>query len=800
MKHNPLKLWGLAALVMAGIHGVTDAAAPPPVVPDLTKGAKNEGFQQWNMGPTGIRGGAFCQGFDTSASRQILVGEVAKGSPADGLLAAGDVILGVNGKLFDHDARRSLGEAITMAEETANMGQLKLVRWRAGTQQEVTIPLRVMGSYSPTSPYNCDKAKAIVAEGCKAIMKRGFPGDGLNGAVDGDWQPSIENSLNALALLASGNPDYADAVKAQARKIGPPDLKLKLQNGMFTWPWSYANLFLTEYYLATKDEAVLPAIREFTVKMSVGQGATGTWGHGFKVEGNNGTLGGYGAINQSGLICWMSMILGRQCGVNDPVVLAAIERSRVFFGFYVGKGSVPYGDHPPYTLLHDDNGKSSSAAMSFDLLDDKPAARFFSRMATAAYEEKENGHTGNYFSFLWGALGANRSGPEAAAAYMKELRWYYDLARRWDGSFFTNARDNYNYDMTGLFVLHYAMPLQKLAITGRGIHPDNRLTGKELREVVGWGRTYRYGHENDCDNGLGIEALLKNLTCYSPTVRFRAARALAQKPDDVVPQLIGMLKTGDLPTKYGVCAALQSLGKRSAAATDELIVQLSAKDSWLRVQAAQALACIGEPARNAVPQLLQMVVRENPADPRRIEAKYIGYALFRDGFIDQMPIANGLVAGSLDGVDRKLLYPAVRTLLSLDDGMGTSGISSVFKTLNNDDFKALTPSLVKVAGETAPSGEMFAQGVRLYAIQYFARNKVPEGLPAIMEYLRTQNGWGNQIVNVLKELAKYGAVAKPLLPELKQLRDGWKLMEKDQKGETRTSTATAVIQAIEDAK
>jgi len=103
---------------------------------------------------------------------------------------------------------------------------------------------------------------------------------------------------------------------------------------MFTWPWSYANLFLTECYLATKDDAVLPAIREFTVKMSVGQGATGTWGHGFKVDGNNGTLGGYGAINQSGLICWMSMILGLQCGVNDPVVREAIERSRVFFGFY----------------------------------------------------------------------------------------------------------------------------------------------------------------------------------------------------------------------------------------------------------------------------------------------------------------------------------------------------------------------------------------------------------------------------------------------------------------------------------
>lgn len=192
MKLKPSKLWGLTALVVAGIHGV--ACGAPPVVPDLTKGAKNEGFKEWNMGPTGIRGGAFCQGFDTSASRQILVGEVANGSPADGVLAAGDVILGVNGKLFDHDARRSLGEAITAAEETNNKGQLKLVRWRAGAQQDVTLPLRVMGSYSETSPYDCDKAKKIVAEGCKAILKRGFPGDALNGAVNGDWQPAIDRT------------------------------------------------------------------------------------------------------------------------------------------------------------------------------------------------------------------------------------------------------------------------------------------------------------------------------------------------------------------------------------------------------------------------------------------------------------------------------------------------------------------------------------------------------------------------------------------------------------------------------
>ena len=81
----------------------------------------------WSIGPTGIRGWVFCRGFDTSESRQILVTEVEKGSPSDGVLATNDVILGVNGKLFGSDARVALGNAITEAEKDANKGILKLV-------------------------------------------------------------------------------------------------------------------------------------------------------------------------------------------------------------------------------------------------------------------------------------------------------------------------------------------------------------------------------------------------------------------------------------------------------------------------------------------------------------------------------------------------------------------------------------------------------------------------------------------------------------------------------------------------
>ena len=58
------------------------------------------------------------------------------GSPADGVLRTGDVLLGVNGKPFADDARRSFGRAITAAEEKT--GVLRLIRWRRGRARTST--------------------------------------------------------------------------------------------------------------------------------------------------------------------------------------------------------------------------------------------------------------------------------------------------------------------------------------------------------------------------------------------------------------------------------------------------------------------------------------------------------------------------------------------------------------------------------------------------------------------------------------------------------------------------------------
>lgn len=80
-------------------------------------------------------------------ARQIHVTKVDAGSPADGILAAGDVILGVGGQPFSDDPRTELGKAITAAETEGGGGNLLLIRWRGGKKDRVILKLPVLNTH-----------------------------------------------------------------------------------------------------------------------------------------------------------------------------------------------------------------------------------------------------------------------------------------------------------------------------------------------------------------------------------------------------------------------------------------------------------------------------------------------------------------------------------------------------------------------------------------------------------------------------------------------------------------------------
>jgi hypothetical protein len=171
----------------------------------------------------------------------------------------------------------------------------------------------------------------------------------------------IVRSLNALALLASGDPAWLPLVKKEAQWAA--DFS---SGSMQTWHYGYVMILLAEYVLATGDQSVMPGLRRLALEAANGQSAVGSWGHGFARP--DGRLGGYGMMNSPGVPLTISLVLAREAGVKDPEVARAIELSARLLRFYIGKGAIPYGDHHPWIETHEDNGKCGMTAVLFNLL------------------------------------------------------------------------------------------------------------------------------------------------------------------------------------------------------------------------------------------------------------------------------------------------------------------------------------------------------------------------------------------------------------------------------------------------
>jgi hypothetical protein len=759
---NAVILFSALALGCLGTANDVRAAEAPPV-PDFTQGGKKPDTHDWTLGPTGARGWMYAANGSSTKARQILVTAVTKGSPADGILSIGDVILGVGDKPFDDDARIQFARAITLAEQQQGGGNLRLVRWHAGETENVSLKIPVMGTYSDTAPYACQKSKKILEIGCQVIAKRG-----LNDVT-------IPNNLNALALLASGNKEYGPMLADYAKKVSNYQV-----DSMATWYYGYANIFLAEYFLATGDKSVLPGIKRIAMECVKGQSGVGTWGHGFALPSGN--LGGYGSMNLPALPLTISMVLARQAGINEPDLDRAIAKSAGFLRWYVNKGAIPYGDHEPWPG-HEDNGKCSIATILYDLLGDKVATTFFARMSMAGYDERERGHTGNFFNILWALPGVSRCGPVATGAYWKEQSWYYDLARGPDGSFAYQGspdgeEEHYkytNYDCTGGYMLTYALPLKSLYITGKKPCAVPALNPKEVADVIAAGRDYFAARNGVGYAGRTNDQLLAGLSSWSPIVRLRAAQGLArQAKAEVVPALQKLLAGPDRNGQYGACEALEALKGEAASAVPALQQTLKNEDLWLRIRAARALRTMGKPAMAALPDLLRLLAKPSPRqDPRGMEQRFLCDALFDS--------RGGMLARSLEGVDRDALYAAVRVGLRNEDGRARGSICTVYQNLSSEEIKPLLPAIHQAVVKAAPSGEMFADAIRIEGLKVLAKHRVKEGIEACVAYTREQNAWASErrTPGIMKILLTYGTRAKPAIPELTKIAD---YFEKGEKG------------------
>ncbi len=743
----------LALAALALVPPSSWAATKPLDIPDFTQGATipKQATHDWNLGATGARGWMFCDKLVTSDARQMAITAVAKGSPADGVLAVGDVVLGVGGTPFSYDPRTEFGQALTAAESAAGGGALRLQRWRAGKAEEVVVRLPVLGSYSATAPFECAKSQKILERGCEALARRI--------AAPGYEAEPITRSLNALALLASGQPAYVPLVKREVAWAAAVRIE-----SFRTWYYGYMMMLMAEYTMATGDREHLPDLQRLALEAAGGQSAVGSWGHDFALP--SGRLGGYGMMNAPGVPLTIGLAMAREAGVKDPSVTTAIERSAKLLRFYIGKGAIPYGDHHPWTEQHDDNGKCGMGAVLFSLLGDSRGAEFFSRLGVASHgPERDCGHTGNFFNILWSMPGIALSGPQATGAWMTEFGgWYYDLQRQWDGTFIHQGPpeerpDSYEgWDASGACLLAYAVPRRKIYLTGKRPSGIPQLEAAAAQSLIADGRGWNNKDRTSFYDKLDTQELLARLGSWSPTVRERAGAALARRRGLALAPLLAMLESSRLETRYGACDALGALGAQGAGAVPALRRQLQHPDLWLRVKAADALAGIGRQAMEAVPELLTMLAKgPSDQDPRGMEQRYLCFAVF-----------GKLLRNPLDGVDRDLLRQAIAAGLSNQDGRARGEVSGIYAQLSLDDLKPLLPAIREAVVTPAPSGEMFASEVQVAGLALFVQHHISEGIEMTAAFVREQQPWASEqrIVDILKLLRGYGAHAQRIIPQL----------------------------------
>ena len=767
----------LAAIAVMSVTGI--AAEVVKIPPDLTQNSTIDRTKTYNLGATGLRGWIYTkaasnldsqQGRTTTSARQILVTHVGKDSPAEGIVKVNDVILGAGGLPFSVDARQSIARAIQEAEKEANAGILKLSVWREGQTQELQLKLKVMGTYSATAPYNCPKSKLIFEDACKVLEKE---------PLEISWTGAV----NGLALLATGDSKYLPLLSDFAHKLGPKSLKLELKDGSVIWDWSYRNLFLCEYYLITHDPAVVHAIKEYTITLAKGQGMYGTFGHGISERTATGKLHGpippYGPVNAAGLVGNMAIVMGKKCGVKNPEIDPAIARGSNFFAYYVGKGAIPYGEHEPWAS-HENNGKNSMAALLFAVQKTRVVeTQYFAKMVTASYNNREYGHTGQGFSYLWGALGANTGGPDALAGYFNQASWHYDLVRRCDGSFTYDGSEQYGagktddntyYGKSGYnelsptasYVLTYSIPLKQLCITGKDANQANWLSKKDITEAMYSGR-FDLVRET-----LSVDKLLNSLNDWSPIVRGWAAEELGRRSDDKdLPRKLIMLAKGrNLRMSLGAVEALSYI--KTPDALPVLVALLSHQDRGLRFKAAQALNKMGGNAKSAVPGILAAVASTAEplqpikwSDPIQLTQGQLAAALFKSPLTDE-----------LKNSDPGLVRLAIQAISRNPDGMARATLADYFiNKLTLENVEALAPDILAAIETRCPADTMFGCEIRMGGLMAMTKYHFEEAIHAGVTLAKTQGGHGSQVrtVKIMKEIVSYGSAARSAIPSLNEV-------------------------------
>jgi hypothetical protein len=724
-----------------------------------------------HYGPTGF--------FAKRYADHLVVDVVEAGSPSDGKLQAGDVIVAVDGEPIGLDAYQRFAAAIDKAESKAAGGVLKVtvVRglgtnevWSAAmssraprsgkavspartsplpphskVRQEceslsITLQLKQLGTYSKTAPTDCKKTDALITQSADTIVA-----DKNYGQLN--W--------GLLGLLATGEEQYIKVVREflhAAEWAQPPaDTSALLKAGGYvSWHWGYRNLLMTEYYLLTGDKFVLPAITQLSRTLAAGQDQAGLWGHRM-AHLELGRAYGYGIMNQPTLSVFISLILAEKCGVTDKVVREAIKRTHDHYDNWVGRGALPYGNHGPKEDAFTNNGTSGSLAVALALLGNQRGSAFYAAMSAAASEEILLGHGGPKWNILWSGLGANVAGPEMAAAYNRKIHWLHSVTRKWDGRYceIFGWGSVAKSDASGSHLLNLCAGRRAIGITGKGMDKALWVSAAESEAIVDAGVI----------DDSSEEALFEALGNRFPPVRVRAAQALAMRDEDVSDAVMALLASGTAHQQVGAIHAIKNL--KSEGAEDELLalVKDEKADLWVRQLGVGALGST-EAAKPYATELLKLLVANKPYDqPYRELDLALGSALVK--LYEPDPYATDL--------DKELFYEGVAKLLDHKHASGRGAGMQLIKNIPIEDLTRIVDKVVYLIEDKDKTYTAYTGSGRQEALEILYRLGIKESMDYTVSTIKEPTGRGGPRIRARKRLLNtFGAEAKYLIPQIQE--------------------------------
>jgi len=109
--------------------------------------------------------------------------------------------------------------------------------------------------------------------------------------------------------------------------------------------------------------------------------------------------------------------------------------------------------------------------------------------------------------------------------------------------------------------------------------------------------------------------------------------------------------------------------------------------------------------------------------------------------------------------------------LENEDGAARRSLSPIYGKLTDRDLVVLLPAIIKAIDQLAPSNEMFGDDIRLTGLDLVSRLHIREGMALCLSVMELDRwGAGRRIPKCLEYLGRYGAHAKDVLPQLREMR------------------------------